>query len=96
MASKASRVGGLERTQDCCDNSLQLLIDLVVPETQYAVSRFLESKVTKSVFRIVPLEAVLAPINFDDQALPPTLKVNDIRWNRRLASEMESARTQLT
>jgi hypothetical protein len=93
VVAEGDRVGllRLQRRVDRFQNAGQVLIDLVVPKSQYAKTIPHEMPVTHSIARGVMIEIVLAAVDFHDELLLQANEVDDEAVARRLAAEMKAA-----
>jgi hypothetical protein len=67
-----------QRRIDCLQNSIQILIDVVVPEPQHAKSIAREVAIASLILRRMLIEIVLAAVRFDDELVLHAHEVNDI------------------
>ena len=84
-------MGCAQRAVDGGQNSAEVLIDLVVPESQHAKSLSFELTITLYVSFSVSLFVVLSAVNFDDQPMLDADKIQDSVVPWRLSPEMKSA-----
>ena len=74
--------------EDCLPNAFDISLHFVIPETQDAVAMFDKPLIPDGVASAI---SVLAAIDLDDEPLLPTDKIHDIRPDRLLTHEFESA-----
>ena len=74
--------------EDRVPNAFDISQYLIIPESQHAVAMFDEPLITDGVAFAL---GVLATIHLDDKPFLSTNKINDIRSDRLLAHELESA-----
>ena len=77
-----------QRNPDRLYDAVDILHDVVVPESQNAKAMFGEPSIAGGVASAL---GVLAAIDLDDKALLSTDKIDDVRSNRFLANEFEPA-----
>jgi hypothetical protein len=82
--------GIAQRVIDQSQNTLQIPIHFVVPETQYAEPLTGKMTVTNSIASSMGIEIVLAAIDFDNETVLQTDEIYDMPLARRLPAEVET------
>ena len=93
LPARGERVGvrGRRRRrcrEDCVPYAFDISEHFVIPETQDTVAAFDEPLITGRVTLVI---CVLAAVDFDDEPLLSTGKIDDIRTNRLLTHKFETA-----
>src|SRR5208282_931649 len=82
--------------EDCLPNAFDVSQHVVIPETEHAIAMFDQPLITA---RVASALCVLAAVHLDDEPLLPTNEIDDVRTDRLLTHELESAkrtRTKIT
>ena len=92
MAAYGGRVGSLLKCGvDHLQYSGKVAVDLVVPKPQNTKSTPFEAAGTNRIARGVVIKIVLTAINFDNEPVLETDKIDDVIVARRLPTKMKSA-----
>jgi hypothetical protein len=83
--------GLAQRLIDCCENLFEVLIDLVVPESQHAKSLPRKAAVASSVPLRMIIQVVLSAIDFDNEPMLQADEVDNETIPGSLTSEMKTA-----
>src|SRR5262249_17580677 len=91
VAERSEAGWGLtERVVDNCQHAVQIAIDVVVPETQYAKPFRGQMMIALRVALGMRIKVMLAAVDFDDEPMLEANKINDVVFTRRLSPEVES------
>jgi hypothetical protein len=97
VAAEGGRVGWLAQgAVDGLQYAREISIHVAIPETENTKAGPFERAVAISVARLMFVEIVLAPINFYDEAMLETDKVDDEALAWCLSAEVMAARTPRT
>jgi hypothetical protein len=72
---------------------VHLAVYLLIPEPDDSIAPLVELGRASSIFGLFGRFGVLSPVNFDDQAVCDTTKVNEVRSDAVLAAKFEPAET---
>ena len=89
---RSGRVGCLLK-QFCVnhlEHTVDILVDIVIPETKDQIALLLQRDVTQVVKPFVFVEIVLPAIQFHNDARPPALEVGDVAADWRLTAKMKT------
>lgn len=75
---------------------VQILVDIGIPETQYAKSLAMQKCIPRRIPFRARLQAVLPAINFDYEAIAKRSEINDKMADRRLPPEVKAQGLELT
>jgi hypothetical protein len=89
--SGGGRVGVAQRVFDPREYSLQFVIDVVVPKTQYSEPLIGKMMVALRIVACMHIKVMLTAIKLDDGAPPEADEIDNIALARSLAAEVESA-----
>jgi hypothetical protein len=78
------------------EDAFQILIDVVIPETQYSEPIRRECLIAIRITPGMSVEVMLPAVDFDDETVLEADKVNDITIARRLPSKMKTTVSPFT
>jgi len=70
---------------------LEVLVDLVVPESQYTIARILQEAIAQTITLCVAVRVVLTAIELDNEPVLRAGKVDDMTPLRVLPAKMKAA-----
>ncbi|HEY3798702.1 MAG TPA: hypothetical protein VGL58_10150 [Caulobacteraceae bacterium] len=88
------RIGAFQRITDSLHHSVEICMDLAVPESQRTEAGPAQDRIAHGVVVGLSVFSVLAAIDLDDQALAVADEVQIEALERRLAAEVEALRPQ--
>ena len=84
-------MGGLQRFVYCGKDSLEILIDVVIPKTQYSKSLSLEVVIAFGIMPRMEIEVMLTTIDFNNEIMSQTHEIDDIALQWGLTAEMKAS-----
>jgi hypothetical protein len=91
VAERSEAGWGLsEGLVDNCQHAVQITIDVIVPETQYAKTFVGQMMIALRVALGMRVEVMLTAVDLDDEPMLETNKIDDIVVARGLSPEVES------
>ena len=82
--NRLSKLDGFQHVVHCA-------LYLLIPEPDDSIAPLVEIRSASSIFGLFGGFGVLTPVNFDDQAVGDTTKVNKVRTDAVLAAKFEPA-----
>jgi hypothetical protein len=89
--AEGGRVGVAQRLFDPREYPLQIVINVVVPKTQYFEPLIGKMTVPLRIAACMHIEVMLTAINLDDEAQSETDEIEYVTLARSLATEVESS-----
>ena len=85
----------INRDVDRFHDAVDILGDVVVPESKHAISLFLQPRHTNAIVRLISILAMLRTIDFNQQPRRHAPEIRDIRSNRYLTAEVRPIEIEL-
>ncbi len=78
----------IEGLNNSFDYTIQLSIDLIIPEAQYSIPGLFKKLIPRGVALNILFEGMLPSIDLDNELSATTFKIDDVRRKRRLPAEV--------